>query len=54
MSPVRKTYQLPNDVRIVLDLARTFNQGTFNSLDEVWDMIPDLTLKANAQRSFKF
>ncbi len=54
MSPVRKTYELPGDVRIVLTLERTFNQGTFNSLDEVWTMIPDLTLKANAQRSFKF
>lgn len=54
MSPVRKTYELPGGVRIVLTLERTFNQGTFNTLDEVWAMIPNLTLKANAQHSFKF
>ncbi len=54
MTPVRKTCELPGGVRIVLTLERTFNQGTFNSLDEVWVMIPDLTLKADAKRSFKF
>lgn len=52
MSPVRKTYELPGGVRIALTLERTFNQGTFNSLDEVWVMIPDLSLKARAKQSF--
>jgi hypothetical protein len=52
--PVRKTYQLPNGGRLVLDVARTFNQGTFNSLDQVWDVVPDSSLKARAKGQFKF
>jgi hypothetical protein len=52
--PVRKTYILPNGGRLVLDVARTFNQGTFNSLDQIWNMVPDFSLKIRAKKRFKF
>ena len=51
---VRKTYTTPGGGRLVLDLARTFNQGAFNDLEEVWQMVPDLSLKALAKQTFKF
>lgn len=53
LTSVRKTYLLPGGVRVVLDVPRTFNQGTFNTLEEVWQMVPDRTLKARAKQSFK-
>lgn len=49
LSPVRKTYLLLGEKRIVLNVPRTFNQGTFDSLAEVWKMIPDLSLKKRAE-----
>jgi len=53
LTAVRKTYLLPSSVRVVLDVPRTFNQGTFNTLEEVWQMVPDRALKARAKQSFK-
>ncbi|MBI3231832.1 MAG: hypothetical protein HYZ51_01990 [Candidatus Doudnabacteria bacterium] len=50
---VRKTYLLPGGIRIALDVPRTFNQGTFNTLEEVWHTIPDSSLKARARSSFR-
>lgn len=53
--PVSKTYVFPDGRRVVRDaVPRTFNQGTFNSLDQVWDVVPDLSLKARAKKQFKF
>lgn len=52
-APVRKTYILPDGRRMIFDVPKTFNQGTFHTLAEVYEMIPIPTLKQKARELFR-
>lgn len=50
-SSVRKTYILPSGRRIVMDVPRTFNRGTFRSLEDFYNvlLVPELREQATSR-----
>ncbi len=48
------TYKLDETRRIVLKVPRTFNYGTYHSLEQIWVEVPNHSLKVRAREAFKF